>query len=105
MGDLIDRQAAIDELNGQIEYCDKALRAFDIAVNDAYAVKVERASLIAYKEQLEALPAANVVPVRLGEWLDGYKMQTCSLCKCRGKKSWTFCPHCGASMIYGERKE
>jgi hypothetical protein len=105
MSDYISRQAAIDELNGQIEYCDKALRAFDIAVNDAYAVKVERASLIAYKEQLEALPAANIVPVRLGEWLDGYKMQTCSLCKCRGKKSWTFCPHCGARMIYGERKE
>ena len=53
----------------------------------------------------EAIPAADVVPVRLGEWLDGYKMQTCSLCKCRGKKSWTFCPHCGARMIYGERKE
>ena len=57
------------------------------------------------KARIEAEPAANVVPVRLGEWLDGYKMQTCSLCKCRGKKSWTFCPHCGARMIYGERKE
>jgi hypothetical protein len=53
----------------------------------------------------ECVPAADVVPVRLGEWLDGYKMQTCSLCKCRGKKSWTFCPHCGAMMIYGEREE
>jgi len=63
MAEYIERQAALDELNGQIEYCDKALRAFDIAVNDAYAVKVERASLIAYKEQLEALPAADVVPV------------------------------------------
>lgn len=99
MAEYIERQAALDELNGQIEYCDKALRAFGIAVNDAYAVKAERASLIAYKEQLEALPAVDVVPVRLGEWLDGYKMQTCSLCKCRGKKSWTFCPHCGARMI------
>ena len=57
------------------------------------------------KARIEAEPAADVVPVRLGEWLDGYKMQICSLCKCRGKKSWTFCPHCGARMIYGERKE
>ena len=56
-------------------------------------------------EAIEAIPAVDVVPVRLGEWLDGYKMQTCSLCKCRGKKSWMFCPHCGARMIYGERKE
>ena len=102
---MISRQAAIDELNEQIVCCDKALGSFDIALKDEYAVKVERASLIAFKEKLENIPAADVVPVRLGEWLDGYKMQTCSLCKCRGKKSWTFCPHCGARMIYGERKE
>ena len=55
-------------------------------------------------EDIKDLPAADVVPVVHGEWLDGYKMQTCSLCKCRGKKSWTFCPHRGARMIYGERK-
>lgn len=105
MSDYIDRQAALDGLNEQIAYCDKALGSFEISMKDEYAVKVERASLIAYKGQLESIPAADVVPVRLGVWLDGYKMQTCSLCKCRGKKSWTFCPHCGARMIYGERKE
>jgi hypothetical protein len=105
MNDPIDRQAAIDALDEQIKFCDNALCDFNISLKDEYAVKVERASLIAYKGQLESIPAADVVPVRLGEWLDGYKMQTCSLCKCRGKKSWTFCPHCGARMIYGERKE
>ena len=105
MSNYISRQAAIDGLNEQIAYCDKALGSFEISMKDEYAVKVERASLIAYKGQLESIPAVDVVPVRLGEWLDGYKMQTCSLCKCRGKKSWTFCPHCGARMIYGERKE
>ena len=105
MSDYISRQAAIEMLDEQIALCDKALKSFVISMKDEYAVKVERASLVAYKEQLEVIPAANVVPVRLGEWLDGYKMQTCSLCKCRGKKSWTFCPHCGARMIYGERKE
>lgn len=51
------------------------------------------------------VPAADVVPVVHGVWLDGYKMQTCSLCKCRGKKSWTFCPHCGAKMDGGENHE
>lgn len=105
MTDHISRQAAIEALEEQIALCDKALKSFGISMKDEYAVKVERASLAAYKEQLEAIPAANVAPVRLGEWIDGYKMQTCSLCKCRGKKSWMFCPHCGARMIYGERKE
>ena len=104
MANYIDRQAAIEELAEQIALCDKALNSFGISMKDEYAVKVEKASLVAYREQLEALPAADVVPVRLGEWLDGYKMQICSLCKCRGKKSWAFCPHCGAKMD-GERKE
>jgi hypothetical protein len=57
--DLIDRQAAIDALNEQIEQCDKALSSFDISMKDAYAVKVERATLVAYKEQLEFLPSVQ----------------------------------------------
>lgn len=89
MNDYISRQVAIDAVN----------RALD---RETLLYSFVRKVVISV---LKRLPAANVVPVRLGEWLDGYKMQTCSLCKCRGKKSWTFCPHCGARMIYGERKE
>jgi hypothetical protein len=57
--DVISRQAAIDALNEQIEQCDKALSSFDIFMKDAYAVKVERATLVAYKEQLEFLPSVQ----------------------------------------------
>jgi hypothetical protein len=63
MSDYIDRRAALDGLNEQIAYCDKALGSFEISMKDEYAVKVERASLIAYKCQLESIPAADVVPV------------------------------------------
>ena len=63
MSDYIDRQAALDGLNEQIAYCDKALGSFEISMKDEYAVKVERASLIAYKGQLESIPAADVVTV------------------------------------------
>ena len=59
----INKQVAIDVLAEQIALCDKALKSFGISMKDEYAVKVERASLIAYKEQLEAIPAADVVPV------------------------------------------
>lgn len=59
MEDMISRKAAIDALNEQIGQCDKALSSFDITMKDEYAVKVERASLVAYKEQLEALPSAQ----------------------------------------------
>jgi len=61
--DVIDRQAAIEMLDEQIALCDKALKSFGISMKDEYAVKVERASLVAYKEQLEFIPAADVVPV------------------------------------------
>ena len=53
---LIDADAAIDTLNEQIEQCNKALGSFDISLKDEYAIKVERASLEAYKEQLENMP-------------------------------------------------
>ena len=59
MDDLISRQAAIDALDEQIEQCNKALGSFDISPKDEYAIKVERASLEAYKEQLENMPSAQ----------------------------------------------
>ena len=67
MDDLISRQAAIEALNEQIEQCDKALSSFDISMKDEYAVKVERASLVAYKEQLEFLPSAQPEIIRFRE--------------------------------------
>ena len=59
MDELISRQAAIDALDEQIRQCDKALSAFDISMKDAYAVKVERASLVAFRETLEYMPSAQ----------------------------------------------
>jgi hypothetical protein len=59
--DVIRRQDAIDLLNEQINQCDKALGYLNVVPSkiDKYAVKVERASLIAYKEQLESIPSAQ----------------------------------------------
>ena len=64
MNDLISRQAAIDALAEQIALCDKALNTFGISMKDEYAVKVEKASLVAYKEQLESIPSAQPEIIR-----------------------------------------
>ena len=56
---LISLNAAIDALDEQIRQCDKALSAFDISMKDEYAVKVERASLAAFRETLEYMPPAQ----------------------------------------------
>ena len=65
--DCISRQVAIDALDEQIEQCNKALGSFDISPKDEYAIKVERASLEAYKEQLENMSSAQ--PERNGKWI------------------------------------
>ena len=104
--EYIECQAAIDTLAEQIALCDKALKSFGISMKDEYAVKVERASLIAYKEQLEAIPAADVVPVEHSQWIKTADGAECEKC---GREAvyqiiddhWQyepFCPHCGARM-------
>lgn len=109
MDELISRQAAVDALNEQIEQCNKALGSFDISLKDEFAIKVERASLKAYREQLENLPP--VQPERIkGHWIEialrnhTYK---CSVCgrllvnitdgKNNVAKNYPYC-HCGADM-------
>lgn len=66
--DTISRQAAIDVLDEQIEQCNKALCSFYISPKDEYAIKVERASLEAYKEQLENMPSAQPEQ-KTDEWI------------------------------------
>lgn len=51
----ISRQVAIDMLDEQIELCNASLQK-GVTEKDAYAIKVERASLMAYREKLECLP-------------------------------------------------
>ena len=64
VNDCISRQAAIDALDEQIALCNKALGSFDISMKDEYAVKVERASLKAYRETLNVLPSAQPEIIR-----------------------------------------
>ena len=110
MGDLISRQAAINALDKQIELCNKALGSFDISTKDEYAIKVERASLKAYREQLENLPSAQP-EIKTGRWIyeeTQYKISSyrCSECgrhvlyesKSDVCEAYPYC-HCGAKMV------
>ena len=63
--DVISRTQAIDALDEQIKFCDNALCDFNISLKDEYAVKVERASLCAYKEILEDLPPVQPESIRI----------------------------------------
>lgn len=48
--------------------------------------------------EAKRIPAADVVEVRHGRWNNGYEVQNCSECGYRGKRSYHYCPHCGAKM-------
>lgn len=61
-GDTISRKEAIAAIDEQIAQCNKALKSFGISMKDEYAVKVERASLVAFREILEYLPPAQPEP-------------------------------------------
>jgi hypothetical protein len=78
MNDLISRQDAIDLLDEQIAICDRALTNPGISMNDEFAVKVEKRSLIAYREKLECLLSAKseIVKCKDCEW---WTRQTCSV--------------------------
>ncbi len=109
MSDYISRQAAIETLDEQIALCDKALKSFEISMKDEYAVKVERASLVAYKELLEALPSADVAPVIRCEncvyWSDSNQCERPELAgnKWHDNKYFETLPDDFCS--YGEREE
>ena len=96
MDKLIRRQDALDALNEQIEQCNKALGSFDISAKDEYAIKVERASLKAYREQLENMPIIQPKH-RHGQW-NYFGWYSCSECGYERYEKSKFCPDCGADM-------
>lgn len=50
-------------------------------------------------EYVEALPTADVVEVRHGEWINGVTGYTCSVCdKQEPTNRFLYCPNCGAKM-------
>ena len=53
----------------------------------------------AFEMAIKALEQPTIEPERKkGKWINSYKRQTCSVCKQRGYRSWSFCPNCGADM-------
>lgn len=65
--DPIDRAAVLDALDEQIKQCDRALNSFNISMKDEYAVKVERASLVAFRETLKYMPSVQPDIIACGD--------------------------------------
>lgn len=91
MAEYIDREAAI-----------KAIYESDhFSVRECFGWRARE-----IEEELRAVPAADVAPVRHGRWIEKEKytfgvMYDCSICDNRildTGHSWNYCPNCGAKM-------
>lgn len=90
MNDLISRQDAIDFISINL---DKSATG---DIGRVYNKIIEKTI-----EVVKQVPSAHAVKVTHGEWVDGYKRQSCSVCNYRGMRSWNYCPYCGADMRGG----
>lgn len=82
------------------EYIERAV-AIERARNELDLINKSHWSADEIVDFLKRLPAADVAPVRHGRWNNGYEVQNCSECGYRGKRSYKFCPNCGAKMDGG----
>lgn len=87
MSDLISREAAIDYFVTNVGFHDE----------DGYPIEDSDELRKIWTEYFYGIPSAQPERKR-GQWLDGYRRQTCSLCKGKGVRSWNYCPYCGANM-------
>ena len=56
----------------------------------------------AYQLEYEGKKVKEVVHAK---WIDGNHRQSCSNCKYRGFRTWTYCPNCGAKMAKPQESE
>lgn len=92
MDKYIERRAIVEKLNeiGGCDATDEWSKGWDQAINTAV-------------KAVEKLPAADVAPVKHGEWQDYHGIFRCSMCgysfEHEGYKHFFhFCPNCGADM-------
>lgn len=95
MAEYIDREAAV-----------KAFNNFDAGAVGTHSTLLTPEE---FAEYLYELPAADVVPVVHGRWIEEHDYLKCPECSVMVKRdftffdigNWDYCPNCGARMDRG----
>lgn len=56
---------------------------------------------VAFGDDIDVLPTADVVEVVHGEWIDKGHYTYCSICNYENPHRYNYCPECGARMDGG----
>jgi uncharacterized paraquat-inducible protein A len=96
----IEREMILQHLSDQIEaFGDPNEDAFPLAYGGLLSLKYA-------KSVVATAPEADVAPVVHARWIDRDGKTWCSRCDASNKQyKPPYCPHCGARMDGGERKE
>ena len=92
MSEYIEREALLEKVSRMIDYCQKNNWTKELAV------------LFQVGDAVMFHPAADVVEVKHGVWVEGRTLEKCSVCGKKGFPDWHYCPNCGAKMD-GECRE
>ena len=103
MADYIDREAALEALNGEIGIARRLGEKREQAVVDGVKAYIDGVT-----DSIRAIPSADVAPVRHGRWDTEMLTDACG-CKhayyacsvCGISQNWDefeYCPFCGARM-------
>lgn len=102
MDDLISRQAAIDEIEYELEMINSALDSITLDFNARERLRQRRGEAREILNSIQQLP--SVQPMRKkGKWtIEDCHAATykycCSNCKAHHRARYDFCPSCGAKM-------
>ena len=89
---LIDADEILDQLENEVKSRENFAK-----FNNYY--KGIQDGLILAKTKIRKMPTVETVEsIRYGKWDNGSYNQRCSVCRYNGKKSWAYCPCCGAKM-------
>lgn len=87
------------------EYIDRGLILGAIAKYFAKADDSGEQSAMDIWKGIKKIPAADVVEVKHGEWIDRDEKTWCSNCDASNKQyKPPYCPHCGAKMDGGKHE-
>jgi rubrerythrin len=106
MNDLISRQAAIDEIEYELEMINSALDSITLDFNVRERLRQRRGEAREMLNSIQQLPSVQperkkgkwIIPSRNPEIVNKELFCDCSFCGFTTMDETNFCPHCGAEM-------